>query len=80
MTNEDIAALPDITPANMLKLWKYAHAQLATSQSYRMPDGRMLTRENSAEVRKNIDYWQAQVTTETDTSGGIALVNFGDPQ
>lgn len=44
-----------------LEAWLDAELAISTAQSYSM-GSRMLTRANLSEVRKQIDYWQNQVS------------------
>jgi len=53
-----------------LESWIAADAAVATGQEYEIDTGngrRRLKRTDAAEIRKNIDYWQAKVTTLSGT-------------
>lgn len=43
-----------------LNAWLAADLKVATGQSYSI-EGRMLTRANASEIRKNIAHWKAEV-------------------
>jgi hypothetical protein len=80
ITNAQLAALADLTPANMLLMWKQAEAAVAmTGQAY-TTTGRSLTRANLAEIRNAIIYWQGVVNSADEGGGGNVLVQFGEPQ
>lgn len=55
-----------------LALWMAADDAVAKGQSYSIA-GRTLTRANSAEIMKNITYWNGMVK-ELDDGGGNASV------
>jgi hypothetical protein len=48
-----------------LDAWLAASLDVARNQSYRMADGRMLTRADAAEITKHIDYWTRAVSRLT---------------
>jgi outer membrane PBP1 activator LpoA protein len=52
-----------------LDAWLAASLAVAQKQSYRIAD-RQLTYADAAEVAKNIDHWQRQVTLLTHRSAG----------
>lgn len=54
--------------------WLAADTAVSSGQSYTI-NGRSLTRTNSAEIRNNIDYWDAKVQklTAAATSRGIRV-------
>ncbi len=54
-----------------LKLWMAADDAVASGQSY-MVGGRMLTRAQSMEIRKNITFWNGQV--DKLSRGGIKII------
>lgn len=65
------AAAPSGVPANetplakarrKLALWEAAEDALATSQEYRMADGRSLTRASLPQVQKMVAYYQSEVS------------------
>jgi len=53
-----------------LTAWMAADAAVASGQSYTI-GGRSLTRAQSAEIRNNIDYWEAKV--KKLTRGGLII-------
>jgi uncharacterized protein DUF6148 len=59
-----------------LTLWLEADAAVARNQSYTIEE-RQLTRADAAEIRKNIDYWQAQIVRLQGGSTGGARVRYG---
>jgi len=80
ITNTQLAALADLTPANMLLAWKQAEASVAIAgQAYGI-NGRTLTRANLKEIRAAINYWQGVVNSADEGGGGNALVQFGEAQ
>ena len=80
LTPEEIDALPVYTSSQQLKLWMRASIEVAQAGVSMAISGRSLTRNNAAEIRQMIDYWDARVQAEAsgDNGGGIALVQFGD--
>jgi len=54
-----------------LDTWLAASLAVAQGRSYTIGDV-SLTRENSAEIRKNIDYWQGKVN-QISGAGSIVL-------
>lgn len=76
----DTSNIQAFTSQDQLNLWLRASAQLAVSETYRMNDGRLLTRANAAEVIGMISFWEARVQLEANgPNGNVALVQFGDP-
>jgi len=64
--------MADVTLAEAnahLAVWMAADLAVAQGQSYSIAD-RQLTRTNSAEIRKNVDYWRSMVSRLSSTSGG----------
>jgi hypothetical protein len=57
------------TAQRHLDTWLEAEATIATGQAYTI-GSRSLTRANLADVRKQIDYWQAKVVALTNTEKG----------
>ncbi len=78
ISNADIAALPTYTSAEQLKMWQKASIEIAAAGVSRTINGRTLTTANGDEVKKMIQFWQQQILDEADTSGGLALVRFGE--
>lgn len=78
ITNADIAALPTYTSAEQLKMWQKASIDVAAAGVSRAINGRTLTTSNAAEIRAMLQFWEQQVFDEGDTSGGIALVQYGE--
>ncbi len=54
-----------------LTLWMAADDAVANGQSYSIA-GRTLTRANSAEIMKNINYWNGMVK-ELSAGGGVSV-------
>ena len=80
VTNAEIAALPDYTAAEQLKVWKKASVDIAMGgASYSVP-GRSLTRADAKLVRDMVTYWEAAVEAESNPGGMNVLVQFGEPQ
>lgn len=61
-----------------LDAWLDADAAVSGNQSYTI-NGRVLTRANAAEIRKNIDYWDDKVKTLSARSGGRGSIRYGVP-
>lgn len=60
----------DLTTAQtQLNLWIAASAAVAGGQSYRIGE-RELRRTDAAEIRKQIDFWEAKVITLTNRNMG----------
>jgi hypothetical protein len=57
-----------------LATWVAADTKLAQAQSYRMPDGRMLTRADAGFVLERIKFWDAQVKA---LSGAGLRIGYG---
>ncbi len=58
-----------------LNLWLDADAAVAGNQSYEIA-GRSLTRANAAEIRKNIEFWDAKCKELDPTGSRPALTIF----
>jgi hypothetical protein len=79
ITNAQLAAYENLTPANILLAWKQAEAAIAIAGQSYMLNGRSLTRANLGEIRAAIVYWQG-VVNSAEEGGGNILVRFGEPQ
>ncbi len=55
-----------------LAVWLAADSAVAGGQSYTI-NGRQLTRANAAEIRNNLDYWDAKVTSLASGRGSIRI-------
>lgn len=56
--------------------WIKAEEELQVSQSYRLPDGRQVTKADLGEIGRRIEYWNRMVIRLS--RGGIK-VNWGVP-
>jgi hypothetical protein len=65
-----LAGITLIQAQAQLAIWLAADTAVSTGQFYGVA-GRQLTRANAAEIRKNIEYWNAKV--ERLSRGGIAI-------
>jgi hypothetical protein len=79
ITNAQLAAYEDLTPANILLAWKQALVAVAVAGQSYMLNGRSLTRANIKEIQDQIIYWQG-VVNSAEEGGGNILVRFGEPQ
>lgn len=80
MSIDTIMALPEYTPAVLLKLTNFQIAQiLATGQATGI-DGNSLTRADLTKLQKLRSDLMTEVQSESDETGGIALAQFGNPQ
>ncbi len=59
-------AITLVQAETQLALWLAADTAVASGQSYAMGD-KSLTRANAAEIRKNLDYWDAKVRSLSQT-------------
>lgn len=59
-----------------LAIWLAADTAVASGQSFTSVSGKALTRANSAEIRKNIDYWDAKVKelSNASSTGGMKII------
>lgn len=80
ISKADIAAIPDYTDGEMVKLCKLALSQiLAGSQSYSI-NGRTFSRANLNDLKKLLAFYEDRVEEATNGSqGNIALVEFRGP-
>lgn len=53
-----------------LALWEAAADALANAASYSLPDGRTVTRQDAAEVRQMIGFYQRRVNAWSRTGAG----------
>lgn len=67
---------PTGTDQELLDLYRYALAAIATGQAYNI-GGRQMTRADLAHVRDTITWLEQRVYD--DGSGNVALAQFGDP-
>lgn len=70
--------MPGITLAQAqgrLDAWLEADAAVARNQSYSI-NNRAMTRADAAEIRQNIDYWQAKVNELSASPGGGRRVRY----
>lgn len=70
MTPEQIDALPDYTPEQMLKLWRKAEVDIAVKGRFVGVDGRQITRTDIQHVRDQIAYWERRVAEEASSASG----------
>lgn len=74
-TSADIAALPDYTDAELLKLYRWGLANNAAGQS-RMMNGRSVTFPGVKDMLAVID--KLEERTSADENGGFALVTLNE--
>jgi hypothetical protein len=80
ITNSQIAALPDYTDAELLKLVRKAIAEIMMYGSAQGAGGRQLTRASLEQLRLSEADLQQRVNATGDPEGGIVLARFGDAQ
>jgi hypothetical protein len=78
ISSADIAALPDYTDAQLLKLYRWALANGAAGTS-RSINGRAITFPALPSLLSAIEWLEERVQAASDGTGGsIALVQFGE--
>ena len=78
ISSADIAALPDYTDAELLKLYKWALANGAAGQS-RSINGRSVSSPSARDIMAIIGQLEARVNAAEGYGGNVALGSFGDP-
>lgn len=61
-----------------LDLWMTANSRVATGQSYSI-GGRSLSRVDAAEIREQIDYWDAKVKQLSASGSGMRRTRYVTP-
>ncbi len=80
ITKAQIAAIPDYTDAEMVKLCKLGLTQIqGGSQSYSI-NGRTFTRANLKDLEAHLTFWEERVAAAASSTGtNIALAEFIGP-
>lgn len=77
ISTAQIAAVPDYTDAEMVKMLRAAIIGVTVAGSYTMPTGVQVTRANLKDLMTALEMFEARVNA-SEEGNGIALIQLGE--